>query len=46
MLYLVALHTLAVQRASQGLERNWALNKKGSEVVGSIYQPLHIQVLN
>jgi hypothetical protein len=40
MLKLVALHTLAAQRTSQGLERNLALRRKGGGEVGSIYSSL------
>jgi hypothetical protein len=40
MLQLVALHTLAAQRTSEGLERNPALSRKGGGEVGSIYSSL------
>jgi hypothetical protein len=40
MLKLVALHTLAAQRTSQGLEGNLAIKKKGGGEVGSICSSL------
>jgi hypothetical protein len=42
MLKLVALHTLATQSTSQGLERNPALKRKGGREVGSICSSLFI----
>jgi hypothetical protein len=40
MLQLVALHTLAAEKTSQGLERNPALGTKDGAEVGSIYSSL------
>jgi hypothetical protein len=41
MLQLVALHTLAARRTSEGLERNLALSRKGGGEVGSICSSLY-----